>query len=100
MKNTEWIVAIGSAALLGLAGVALADSGSAHAKAEAAREQEMKFEYVVASGETLASIAVKLSGNEQNWLLIARENDLDGIGKSDPLKSGTLLKIPANLRKS
>jgi len=49
--------------------------------------------YVIQKGDTLAKIAQKLTGNADNWKLIAQHNN---ISNSSKLKVGQQLLIPAN----
>ena len=100
MKRMKGIMSAGIPIALGLAGLALVDAGGSYAKNEATVQDQAKSEYVVKEGDTLSSIALKLSGRENDWILIARENGLANIGKSQRLEAGKRLKIPAELHES
>ncbi len=56
--------------------------------------KEPTSEYVVESGETLFSIAEKLTGSSNNWKEIAQNNHLD---TPESLRVGTIVKIPPEL---
>lgn len=85
---------------MGPASMTLAGATLAQAKDAAAVESPTQSVYVVEAGDTLASIAMKVSGSESNWVVIARANDLMDVGKSQPLEAGKHLKIPAELVQS
>jgi nucleoid-associated protein YgaU len=100
MKRILAVASTGLVVAMGLSSLTLVSVGGANAKNEAAVEKPMKSEYVVKSGDTLASIAMKLSGRENDWILIAQENGLANVGKSQPLEAGKRLKIPDKLHQS
>ncbi len=93
------LLSAAAAILLGLGAIALPRPSAAQAPdpSESAPPASAQ-EYVVKADDTLASIAVELTGDEANWELIARANGIAHAGKLQQLEAGTRLRIPAALR--
>jgi LysM repeat protein len=60
---------------------------------KAVQQNEQSDEYIVVYGDTIHSIARKITGNYENWKEIMRFNNLSDIN----LEIGTILLIPRNL---
>lgn len=100
MKRMQVAIPTGLAIALGLASLMISQIGGANERDAVVVEKQAISEYVVQDGDTLVSIAMKLTGRESDWLLIAQANELTNVAKSQRLEAGMRLRIPEKLRQS